>query len=76
MDARTRILRALRGEPVDGVDWSCYPGIVPAGELERKLRNRGMALLVSAPVCLREMPSVHVIEQDLPHACWRCDGEA
>jgi hypothetical protein len=64
MDARTRILRTLRGEPVNGVPWSCYPGIVPPGEVERELRNRGMALLVSVPVCLREMPNVDVVERE------------
>jgi len=64
MDARTRILNALRGEPTEGVPWSCYPGIVPTGQLERELRNRGMAVVVSVPVCLREMPNVEVIERE------------
>jgi hypothetical protein len=64
MDARTRILNTLKGESIDGVAWSCYPGIVPPGELERELRNRGMGLLVSIPVCLKEMPNVDVIERE------------
>jgi len=38
---------------------------VPQGELERELRNRGMGLLVSIPVCLREMPNVDVIEREV-----------
>jgi len=65
LDGRTRILRALRGEPVDAVPWSCYPGIVPSGELERELRNRGMVLIVSVPVCLREMPNVEVMRREV-----------
>ena len=64
MDPRTRILRALHGESIDGVPWSCYPGIVPAGQVERELRNRGMALIVSVPVCLRDMPHVQVLERE------------
>ncbi|MGQ9628819.1 MAG: uroporphyrinogen decarboxylase family protein [bacterium] len=65
MDARTRILKTLRGEPVEGVPWSSYPAIIPTGQVERELRNRGMALIVSVPVCLKEMPNVQVTRREI-----------
>jgi hypothetical protein len=72
MDPRTRILHTLHGESIDGVPWSCYAGTVPAGQVERELRNRGMALIVSIPVCLREMPHVQVLEREAWEDGQRC----
>lgn len=42
MTPRERILAALRGEPVDFVPLCAYPGLLPRGETERRLRNEGM----------------------------------
>ena len=64
MDARDRILSALRGEPTDAVPWSCYAGLVPVGWVERELRNRGMALIVPVTPYKREMPDVETITRE------------
>ena len=65
MDARTRILRTVRGEPVEGVPWSSYPGIIRRGQVERELRDRGMALIVSVQSCLKEMANVDEVRREV-----------
>ena len=63
MDTRTRILRAVRGETVDRVPWSIYPAIIPTGEVEREMRNHGMAFNTIVTPYTRQMPDVEVIHR-------------
>jgi len=72
MDPRARILNALRGEPVAGVPWSTYPGLVPRGQLERELRNRGLAYHHVTSLFTREMPDVEVTEREAWEEGERC----
>jgi hypothetical protein len=65
MDARTRILNTLRGEPVEGVPWSTYPSQVPTGTLERAFRNHGLAINCVVQLYTRETPHVEVLERQV-----------
>ncbi|NPV09101.1 MAG: hypothetical protein HPY83_14190 [Anaerolineae bacterium] len=65
MSPRERLLKALRGEVVDAVPWSCYSALLPRGEAERALRERGLALVSSVVPYTREMPNVEVISRDV-----------
>jgi len=46
MTVRERVAAALRWEAVDQVPFTIYPGMVPAGEEERRLRELGLGLSV------------------------------
>ena len=46
MTIRERIAAALRRQPVDQIPFTIYPGMVPAGEEERRLRELGLGLSV------------------------------
>lgn len=63
MTARERILAVLQGRPVDGVPWSCYPGIIPVGEIEREMRDRGMAFIRPVTPYTRRTPNVEVTQR-------------
>ncbi len=64
MTPRDRLLAALRGQPIDAVPWSCYSGLIPRGETERLLRERGMALITPVTPYTRETPNVEVISRE------------
>ena len=64
MTPRDRLLAALRGRPIDAVPWSCYSNLLPRGETERLLRERGMALITPVTSYIREMPHVEVLSRE------------
>jgi uroporphyrinogen-III decarboxylase len=58
---RARIQAALRGEPVDHIPFTVYWLMFPRGEVERRLRNEGVAVVERVPVYHVEMPNVQVV---------------
>jgi len=58
MTPRERLVAALRGEPVDHVPLCAYPGLLPRGETERRLRNEGLGLFHRIGVVATERPNV------------------
>lgn len=65
MNIRDRIMAVYRGEEPDRVPWLIYDGLLYRGYFERKLRNMGLGLKVSAPVWRVEMPHVRVEKRNL-----------
>ena len=65
MDAKSRILATLHGEARDEVPWYSYTGLVPRGQVERELRNRGMALMATVLVYTAETPNVQVTRREV-----------
>lgn len=60
MNIRERALSVYRGEEPDRVPWLIYENLCPRGSVDRKLRNRGMGLIVSSSVFREETPHVRV----------------
>lgn len=58
MNAKERIMAVLHHERPDRVPWTIYSGLLPRGEAERELRNLGLGLWVSCPICKAETPHV------------------
>jgi len=71
MNARERIMAALRGEPSDGVPWTIYEGLLPRGQAERELRNRGLGLVVMRRIYQIERPNVRVEVKEAWHEGYR-----
>lgn len=57
---RARIRAALHGEWADRVPFSVYWLMFPRGDVERRLRNEGVAVVERVPVYRVEMPNVEV----------------
>lgn len=57
MTVRQRVAAALRREPVDQVPLTIYPGMVPSGEAERALRERGLGFSVRVRLLSAETPN-------------------
>jgi uroporphyrinogen-III decarboxylase len=57
MTIRERVAAALRGQPVDQIPFTIYPGMLPAEE-ERRLRALGLGLSVRLPVMELVRPNV------------------
>ena len=55
---RARIRAALHGEWADRVPFSVYWLMFPRGDVERRLRNEGVAVVERVPVFRVEMPNV------------------
>lgn len=58
MTPRERVLRALKGEAVDFVPFTCYTGLLRRGATERKLRNEGLALVDRTTVFSSSSPGI------------------
>jgi uroporphyrinogen-III decarboxylase len=67
MTPRQRIIGALRGEMIDQVPLCAYPGLLPRGETERKLRNEGMGIFHRVGVVGSESPNVTTITASYEH---------
>ena len=65
MDPRTRLLKALRGEPTDMLAWTTYTVMVPTGAIERELRNRGLTMVQPVAPYTTERPNVEVVTRQL-----------
>ena len=61
---RAGIRAALRGEWADRVPFSVYWLMFPRGDVERRLRNEGVAVVDRVPVFRVEMPNVQVITRE------------
>ncbi|MEM2904702.1 MAG: uroporphyrinogen decarboxylase family protein [Candidatus Bathyarchaeia archaeon] len=64
MNAKERIMAVLHHEEPDRIPWTIYSGLLPRGQDERELRNLGLGLWVSCPVCKVETPNVKVEVSD------------
>jgi hypothetical protein len=60
MDIRTRINSVLHHETPDQVPFVPYDELVPRGDFERMLRNRGMGLLLRRRTIWEETPHVSI----------------
>jgi hypothetical protein len=60
MDFRTRINAVLHHETPDQVPFVPYDNLVPRGDFERELRNRGMGLCLRRATIWQETPRVSV----------------
>jgi hypothetical protein len=60
VDFRTRINAVLHHETPDQVPFVPYDNLVPRGDFERLLRNRGMGLCLRRPTIWEETPHVSV----------------
>lgn len=63
MTPRQRITSLFQGEEVDQIPWAAYSFLLPRGEVERKLRETGCALIVGKPVYDIELSQVEVLEK-------------
>jgi hypothetical protein len=61
---RARIQAALRGEWADRVPFSVYWLMFPRGDVERRLRNDGVAIVERVPVYRVEMPNTETVVQE------------
>lgn len=60
-----RVREALRGEGVDRVPFTIYDNMLPRGDVERHLRNDGLAVIARKPACHIEMPNVKVFTRQV-----------
>lgn len=60
MDFRTRINAVLHQETPDQIPFVPYDNLVPRGDFERMLRNRGMGLCLRRSTIWEETPHVSV----------------
>jgi len=60
MSPRERVNAALRGEMADRVPFTCYAGLLPRGETERRLRKDGLALVHRRGVFTTECTHVEI----------------
>jgi hypothetical protein len=60
MDFRTRINAVLHHEITDQVPFAPYDNLVPRGDFERMLRNRGMGLCLRRATIWEETPNVSI----------------
>jgi hypothetical protein len=60
MDFLTRINAVLHHAAPDKVPFAPYDNLVPRGDFERELRNRGLGLCLRRSTIWNEMPHVSV----------------
>jgi hypothetical protein len=60
MTIRQRIVAALRGEAVDQVPFTIYPGMIPPGDAERRLRALGLGASSRVGLVKSSSPNVSV----------------
>jgi len=60
MTIRERIVAALQHEPVDQIPFTIYPGMIPRGEQEDRLRALGLGISWRVPLVKSHMPNVTV----------------
>jgi hypothetical protein len=60
MDFRTRINAVLHGHRPDQIPFAPYDNLVPRGDFERMLRDRGMGLVLRRPTIWEETPHVSI----------------
>jgi hypothetical protein len=60
MTIRQRIVAALRGETPDQIPFTTYLGMIPSGELERRLRAKGLGFSVRVGLLDIQRPNVTV----------------
>ncbi len=60
MDFRTRINAVLHHQSPDQVPFAPYDNLMPRGDFERTLRNRGMGLCLRRPTIWEETPHVSI----------------
>jgi hypothetical protein len=68
-----RVSAVLHGERPDRVPYAPYDNLVPRGDFERELRNRGMGLCLRRRGIWSETPDVHVeyeTEEDISYATY------
>lgn len=73
MNVLERINAVLHGERPDRVPYVPYDNLVPRGDFERELRNRGMGLCLRREAIWSEMPEVgveHKTEGDLSYTIY------
>lgn len=58
MTPRARVRAAVRGEECDRVPFTAYRMTLPRGDVERRLRSEGLALIARIPGYRVEMPNV------------------
>ena len=66
MNYRERIMAVLRGGSADKIPLVHYDRHFPRGEVERKVRNMGVALCVSRPCFTYSRPNVELIQRFTP----------
>jgi len=64
MAVRDQIMEVLEGNLPDRIPWSIYSKMLPRGSLERKVRNKGCALIMIEPAYIEERPHVRVEEKE------------
>lgn len=64
MTPRERIEKVIHGEIPDRIPLTIYSVMIPRGEQERVLRNKGVALVTRVPLFLPEFPDVDIITQE------------
>jgi hypothetical protein len=75
MDNISRINAVLHQEKPDKIPFAPYDNLVPRGEFERMLRNRGMGLLTRVNSIWEETPHLARIQRRNHHSCpKRCGG--
>lgn len=57
MTPRERVLRVLRGEPIDKVPFTIYESMIPHCSVERRLRNEGLCIVRGAAAHVAETPN-------------------
>ena len=60
MDNKSRINAVLHREKPDKIPFAPYDNLVPRGEFERMLRNRGMGLLTRVNSIYEETPHISI----------------
>jgi len=58
-----RVEKVLRGGRADVVPFTVYKGMIPQGEAERRLRNRGLCIVEGAGVFRTHRPNVKVTSE-------------
>lgn len=74
MNFLERVSAVLHGERPDRVPYAPYDNLVPRGDFERELRNRGMGLCLRRRGIWSEMPDVeveHRTESDIAYEIYR-----
>jgi hypothetical protein len=64
LSPRARIRSALLGQEGDQVPLSIYWFMLPRGDVERRLRNQGLAIVERVPLFHVEMPNVQVLTRE------------
>jgi len=65
MSPKQRIISLFQGKKVDQIPWAAYSFLLPRGEVERKLREKGCALIVGKSVYDIELSKIEVVERQI-----------